>query len=379
MPTQEELAIIQAVSKRVVDARKTHHLSKRELASAAGMSHSRLHRIETDATRPIEILDLARIAQALDMPLGRLLNGSPVRDRVIAAARSQTVEGATDSINHFIEILELEDQFNEINIPDRQVPNYPSLPHDNVPPRDWGRSAAEHVRALWGIPSGHFDDLAKLIEEKTAVYVAVDAMPEGVEGLSLVDPVQGTVMIAAATTELWERQRFTLAHELGHLVAGEMRIEAISDGRRQTSEVAANEFARNLLLPWGDIVRKHSQRGEMPWSTYDIACLAWEYQVSPQVAAIQLSRAGFVRDSAVNEVGQVPMESWSVIGGWAPEREALTATAITVRRPAGLISRTRKGWQSGIISLRLFSRVANESEEVLSQALSHLEVQVTES
>jgi Zn-dependent peptidase ImmA (M78 family)/transcriptional regulator with XRE-family HTH domain len=378
MPNEEESALIQQVARRIIDARNALDWSMRKLAREASMPASRLHRIETDSTRPIDVLDLARIAQALDVPLTRILRGSPVRDRVLTAARAQTVENATDSIARFIEVLELEDQFNEINIPDRQVLNYPSMPRGDVSPRNWGRSTAELVRALWGCPTGRLGDFAQLIEEKTGVYVAIDSMSNGVDGLSLVDPVQGTAMIATTTTELWERQRFTLAHELGHLIAGELRIEAVFEGQSTPAESAANEFARNLLLPWGDVVRKNSERSSAPWSPYDIACLAWEYQVSPTVAAIQLRRAGLAPDSMISEVAQIPMDSWSVIGGWAPEREGLIAMASTPRRPEGLVSRTRKGWQNGIISIRVFARVANESENDLRQALDLLDVQVSE-
>ncbi len=379
MPTTNDSNLIEQVAQRIVGLRTARGWSMRKLAREVGMSHSRLQRIESDYQRPIAIFDVARIAQALEVPMTRLLRGSVVGPRVLAAARTQTTTGANATIDRFIEILEIEDQFNEVNIPARQVVDLPRIARGDRSPREWGRRSAEAVRSAWELPSGSLGDLAKIIEEHTGIYVAVDAMPDGVDGISLVDPENGATLIAACTTDIWERQRFTLAHELGHLVAGEMRVEAVvAEGGRSAEETAANEFARNLLLPWVDVVRKHEERGEDPWNLLDIAALAWEYQISPKAAAIQLSRAGFIVDEFVDEVSRVPMNAWSVLGGWEQERQGFIAAATTARRPEGIIKRAREAHLNGLISIRSFARVANQPEEELRQALDVVGIQAVE-
>ena len=60
-----------------------------------------------------------------------------------------------------------------------------------------------------------------MVEEVFGADVAVAALGSGFDGLS-VSSDDVTLILLAATT-MPARQRFTLAHELGHLLAGETR------------------------------------------------------------------------------------------------------------------------------------------------------------
>lgn len=372
--TEANLEKSAEVAGRILAARKLQKMSMRELARRSGMSHSRLHRIENDPERPILLIDLIRVSEALKIPTDRLLNGSPVRDRVLAAARAGTVESADGSIDSIIDILELEDQLNEIGLPGRQKRSFPVLPRGASSPKEWGKNSAQEIRALWDLPSGPLTQLAQLIEKKTGIYVTIDDMLDGVDGLSLSDPEHGTALIAASTTRLWERQRFTLAHELGHMIAGQMKVESFADVSRGNDEKAADEFARNLLLPWADVASKNFQREGRPWHVHDVAQLAWEYQVSPAVAAIQLSRAGFAPDRLVTEVSQIPAESWSLIGGWEQERESVIAGAQTSRKPSGILRRIIRGWSDGTVPLGVLTRLTNLPEDLWLKAFDELKM-----
>ena len=76
-----------------------------------------------------------------------------------------------------------------------------------------GRFREEHH--LGAQPLG---DLVAVIEQATGIDVAVlDAGPDE-HGLTMRDPVRGTVFIGVARTRNPMRQRSTLAHELGHVL-----------------------------------------------------------------------------------------------------------------------------------------------------------------
>ncbi|WP_153455283.1 ImmA/IrrE family metallo-endopeptidase [Streptomyces smaragdinus] len=67
----------------------------------------------------------------------------------------------------------------------------------------------------------------------------------------------GFRLVFLATTDTWTCQRFTLVHELGHILAGdaqELLTEAGPAPGRQTdySEVRANVFAVNFPMPERD-------------------------------------------------------------------------------------------------------------------------------
>jgi len=104
------------------------------------------------------------------------------------------------------------------------------------------------------------------------------------------------------------RQRFSLAHEIGHFVlrhqfeAGEhvhvdsgrlisARSASASAGL-DPKEVEANQFAAELLMPV-KLIRMHASRfGEGPVLEHEVARLAREFAVSQQAMTIRLSTLG---------------------------------------------------------------------------------------
>jgi Zn-dependent peptidase ImmA (M78 family) len=83
------------------------------------------------------------------------------------------------------------------------------------------------------------------------------------------------------------RQRFTMAHELGHLMLHPTGIMFRDDDFRGTlREREANEFAANFLMPtW--ILHSYAMDGR--WSKIDLAKM---FLVSPQAMEIQLRTMG---------------------------------------------------------------------------------------
>ena len=96
-------------------------------------------------------------------------------------------------------------------------------------------------------------DLATPVEHYFGIDVAVTSIPAGCDGLAWRDP--HTQLILVATSEYPTRQRFTIAHELGHLLAGDDQGLSVDkdvmdpERRRHPSETQANAFAAAFLLP----------------------------------------------------------------------------------------------------------------------------------
>lgn len=115
------------------------------------------------------------------------------------------------------------------------------------------------------------------------------------------------------------RQRFTMAHELGHLindvvpnldkvgVNDEFHDGAINlkrDGRQEPREYAANEFAAQLLMPSEFIIKNakatikalkelYGENFKIPKADF-IARLSSVFQVSEQAMEIRLKRLGII-------------------------------------------------------------------------------------
>lgn len=123
-------------------------------------------------------------------------------------------------------------------------------------------SAASAIRVHWGLGIDPIPNLAELLEERGIKILSVDL--SDIDGLTAKvtrkngEPVPVIVIKANAWAE---RKRFTLAHELGHMV---MDVQQHVD-----SEKAANRFASAFLMPvealWREIgkVRKMISPGEL--------------------------------------------------------------------------------------------------------------------
>lgn len=108
--------------------------------------------------------------------------------------------------------------------------------------------AAAKLREKWQLGQAPISNLIATMEEHGIQVILLPNMPDNFDGLSafVKDPSsQTTIAVAIAKeTEIGERLRFNLAHELGHLV---MNIPAEMDSK--TEEKAAHRFAAAFLAP----------------------------------------------------------------------------------------------------------------------------------
>ena len=114
------------------------------------------------------------------------------------------------------------------------------------PGRRWPKSAAAG-------PSVGEADLPALVEAVFGADVAIVALDAGFDGLAASS--EDAKLIVLATSQVPARQRFTLAHELGHLLAGDdqdVHLDRDVYDRAQAkdpSEMRANSFASAFLMP----------------------------------------------------------------------------------------------------------------------------------
>lgn len=128
------------------------------------------------------------------------------------------------------------------------------IPHIPVDDYDSPEEAAHRLRAEWGIPKGPIDSVVTVVENAGALVACRELVPpvpldSGAESVPL-DAVSGcrpgedpVVLLNAGTPA--ERQRFTLAHELGHMVMHQVP--------HPEQEKQANRFAAELLMPFDQI------------------------------------------------------------------------------------------------------------------------------
>jgi Zn-dependent peptidase ImmA (M78 family) len=162
------------------------------------------------------------------------------------------------------------------------------------------RTAAEKLLQKLGISAAPID--VHSIAKELGIRVILEDLGAEVSGL-LATRGQSSV-IGVHRRHVSTRQRFTIAHELGHYVMGHQfqhgehvhvdEGRVISERNARTSagvdpkEVEANQFAAALLMP-SKLVRMHAGRfGKGPLLEEEIAQLAAEFQVSEQAMTIRL-------------------------------------------------------------------------------------------
>jgi Zn-dependent peptidase ImmA (M78 family) len=116
-----------------------------------------------------------------------------------------------------------------------------------------------------------------------------------------------TAVIAVNSAQHENRQRFTIAHEIGHFVLHkrtqrhfdeDFRIDyrnAVSSKATQQSEIEANRFAAVLLMP-ENFLRRDLLRMETGESRAEsaIQTLAVRYKVSSRAMELRLLNLGFI-------------------------------------------------------------------------------------
>jgi Zn-dependent peptidase ImmA (M78 family)/transcriptional regulator with XRE-family HTH domain len=338
-----------AVADRVRRARRAARMNQTELAAAAGVSQATVSRIEK-GQRGVSLTEADALAQALQMPLDTLLHGSQVAERVLVALRADNPDHPDrhTAIAAGVRLLELDERLDAVIGEHRQqARDLPVQPPTSGSATARGALLAGAVREADGLgcaPIAELTELTELVEEMTGVDVATRPLSFA-SGMCLVDEARTTRLLVVNSDEPAERQRFTLAHELGHLLFGDgAHIDGLDAGTGE-AETRCNEFARNLLVP-ADGVRNWLRRTQGtdagPVDEQAISLMSRFFGVTAEVVRIQLERMG------VPTVPTVPSTpALASRFGWRAEYEATQAAARRPRPPRRLAQRAAQAYAHG--------------------------------
>jgi Zn-dependent peptidase ImmA (M78 family)/transcriptional regulator with XRE-family HTH domain len=358
----------EALVARIRQAIVASGMSQQALADRIGMDPTALSKVLTGKRR-LSSLELALIADATSVSVDELLApdrrpGSHVAART-QPDKSPAVEQAVRRVKDFLEIDGL---LSDLGLSASASP----LPLEVAEGayREQAIELAKRVRDVAGIGDIYIDELASFCENRLGVDVAVECLPPGLDGLSVSCGNYRLALVSSAIPAT--RQRYTLAHEIGHLAAGDTQKIMIDEdlfGRPGEQEKRANIFASAFLMPESSLRRAMGTAGLVEASIGDMLA---NYKVSLDALAWQLYSFRLVDIAGRERVRQLSTRKLSLLAGHAAEYQRQLQDQGQRRLPSGLLRRAIEAYNKGDIGVRVLARLAEVRPEILQEQLSPL-------
>lgn len=278
---------------RLVRARKAAGLSMKALADEVGVSANAIKKYEHGENMPSSS-NLLKLAKALDVrteyffrPVKVELQGVEYRKR------ANTPQKLLDRING--DVMDQAERWSELLglYPDavKPIPRF-ALPDglpDKVRHSDDIEAIADQMRAEWKIGMNPIPDMIDTLESKGVMIISTD-VPAKKKFDGLAGSIGDTPVVVVSTHQPGDRQRFTLAHELGHLVLNGRLSEEMDE------EKSCNQFAGAFLFPQ-QAVLQHMGANRRAIEPQELYMLKHEFGLSMMAVLVRAAQCGVISDS----------------------------------------------------------------------------------
>lgn len=224
-------------------ARESRGLSQSELSKRLNISQGKLSKAEK-GEQSINDSTFTDLAIELNYPKQFFFQSTPstpvshyyYRKRITI---SKKVRAKMESV---IKIYRsnIDSLMDAIELPDFIIPTF--NPTEDIP-----EEIARKARYLLKIPDGPIANLTNILERKGLLIIKTDLFNEKTDGLSTVSD-KGTHIVYLNKRMPNDRQRYSLSHELGHMI---MHSDIPSDSENVEQE--ADRFASEFLMPEKEI------------------------------------------------------------------------------------------------------------------------------
>lgn len=298
------------IGKRLKQARDALGLSLRGLEAAIQnqVSAQAIGKYERDEMMPSSTVLLA-LAKALNVSPEYLLSSREIelagvdfrKAPQVGAKEERAVQAIVlDKVERYLEVEEL--------LPNvYQAWSAPIRSEFTVNSIDEAEKAAETLRLIWELGIDPIPLMAELLEEKGIKVIAID-LPEDVSGskafVRRVSQDDMPVMVVNVNHN-GERQRFTLAHELAHLV---LRCPSMND---MDQEKAADRFAGAFLMA-KEMMYRLLGTNRTSISLGELAELKKIFKVSIAALAVRCGQLGVLTKAAYYRLwGEIKALGWN--------------------------------------------------------------------
>lgn len=239
------------IGQRLYRARKAAGLSLRDLGGLVGLTHAAIKKYEDEQATPPSAT-LIKLARALNVRTEYFFRPETIAlDRIEYRKRSTLPKKRLEAIEH--EVIDQIERRIELENLFPSPPVVPFAPVRGLPMRinDLAQIevVAEIVRKAWDLGYDPIPDLIDVLETHGIRVFMIDANADSkFDGLAA--SVNQMPIIVVGSNWPGDRQRFTLAHELGHLMLADRVADEVDE------EVACNRFAGAFLIPRQSVIQE---------------------------------------------------------------------------------------------------------------------------
>ncbi len=237
---------MQAFGERLKQARMAAGFSQRALAERVDLSPMAISKYENSQMSPSSDV-LIRLAKALGVKVGyfsrplQLVVAAPAfrKHRRLGKKKQAAMEG------QIIEVLERYLAVEEVFAPG-QLPQFdmPQACQGSIVRVEQVEDVAERLREEWGLGEDPIANLCEALEDRGVKVILLEGIDDGFEGYSCWANRSIPAVASRSGGGLpGDRQRFTIAHELGHLLLEHMVSQEADH------EKVCHRFAAAFLVP----------------------------------------------------------------------------------------------------------------------------------
>ncbi len=269
-------------------ARVARGYTQTDLAKAIPkLSQGNLCKIEKDALGVTDDM-IGKIAEFLDFPVSFFYQQytfppfSQIYYRKLESVTSGNKKMAELRANFNIIMTCIDNMLDELAVPAFSIPQYDLDEGISI------KDVAKRTRLKLGVPDGSIDDLAHFVEKSGVLIIEIDTDFEKFDAMT--GKTQNGVVVVFLNGRMpKDRQRFTLAHELGHII---MHIPFIDIDPRRDVEKEANRFASEFLMPFSEF-----RSDALYLNYYKLDTLKSYWKVSKQAIIYKAKQDGIIDEN----------------------------------------------------------------------------------
>lgn len=250
------------------DMRKEHGLTQEGLAGLMNVSRDMVARIDAELQN-VKFEYLLKFANALEISVSDIMERFEKGPEFVYLLRAAHGKYFTDSIRLRYEkwYRRMEKNIESISLP--VLREIPDRDDQNVPVgtiEEQGIASAKWLRQEWKLGNSPITDPVELIESLGFFIIGADLGEDGlfaVTGKKKGSNIPGIVINTNRSISI-ERQRYSVIHELGHIVEHDREFDAIPDssGQGRNKDVRdkfADAFAGEFLVPGEELKRLYEK------------------------------------------------------------------------------------------------------------------------